>query len=171
MKAIIRTLFAVVVMISITFTLSAQEKKSKKEIRQEQLAQTIELINKGDFKFEATRAFPQGGRSIDLTTNYGFITFKQANAEGDLPYFGRAYTATYGGDGGIKFNGEMLNKKMEVNEKKQKILITFEVRDKDTYQVTMDIGYNGSSSVSITSNNRSHISYQGDIVKVDKKEE
>ena len=170
MKAIIRALFVVVVITSINFTLSAQEKKSKKEVRQEKFDQTIELINKGDFKFEARRAYPQGGRSIDLTTNYGFITIKQEMAEGDLPYFGRAYTATYGGDGGIKFDGEMLNKKSEVNEKRQKVIFTFEIRDKDTYKVTMDIGYNGNASVSITSNNRSHISYQGDIIKIEKEE-
>lgn len=168
MKAIIRTLFVIVVITSINFTLSAQEKKSKKEIKQEKFDQTIELINKGDFKFEAKRAFPQGGRSIDLTTNYGFITLKQTHAEGDLPYFGRAYTASYGGDGGIKFDSEMVDKKIEVNEKKQRVIISFEVRDKDNYKVTMDVGYNGNTSVSITSNNRSHISYQGEIKKIEK---
>jgi len=170
MKAIIRTLFVIVVIISISFTLSAQEKKSKKELKQEKFDQTIELINKGDFIFEARRAYPQGGRSIDLTTNYGFITVKQEAAEGDLPYFGRAYTASYGGDGGIKFDGEMLDKNIEVNQKKQKVIFTFEVRDKDTYKVTMDIGYNGNTSVGITSNNRSHISYQGEIKKTEKEE-
>jgi len=170
MKAIIRTLFVIVVIISMSFTLSAQEKKSKKELKQEKFDQTIELINKGDFIFEARRAYPQGGRSIDLTTNYGFITMKQEAAEGDLPYFGRAYTASYGGDGGIKFDGEMLDKNIEVNQKKQKVILTFEVRDKDNYKVTMDIGYNGNTSVGITSNNRSHISYQGDIKKIEKEE-
>jgi len=170
MKAIIRTLFVIVVISSISFTLSAQEKKSKKEIKQEKFDETFELINKGDFKFEAKRAFPQGGRSIDLTTNYGFISVKQDAAEGDLPYFGRAYTASYGGDGGIKFDGEMLDKKIEVNEKKHRVILSFEVRDKDTYKVTMDIGYNGNTSVSITSNNRSHISYQGEIKKIEKEE-
>jgi len=170
MKAIIRTLFVLLVITNYSFNIEAQEKKSKKEIRQEKFEQTIEMINKGEFKFEARRAFPQGGRSIDLSTNYGFITFKQDNAEGDLPYFGRAYTATYGGDGGIKFDGEMLSQKSDVNEKKQKLIYTFEVRDKDNYKVTMDIGYNGSATVSITSNNRSHISYQGDIIKLVKEE-
>ncbi|MBI9061012.1 MAG: DUF4251 domain-containing protein [Marinilabiliaceae bacterium] len=170
MKAIIRTLFVIVVIISLSFTLSAQEKKSKKELKQEKFDQTMELINKGNFKFEARRAYPQGGRSIDLTTNYGFITVKQEAAEGDLPFFGRAYTASYGGDGGIKFDGEMLDKNIEVNQKKQKVILTFEVRDKDTYKVTMDIGYNGNASVGITSNNRSHINYQGEIKKIEKEE-
>ncbi len=48
---------------------TVQDKKTREEKRQEQYEETVQLIENGNFIFEADRAFPQGGASIDLTTN------------------------------------------------------------------------------------------------------
>ena len=94
------------------------------------------------------------------------------NAESDMPFFGRAFQASYGsGEGGMKFKGEMLEKKMEINEKKKSIEYTFEVRDKDYYKIRMSISYGGSTSVGITSNNRSFINYNGKISEPEEENE
>ncbi|MBK3519057.1 DUF4251 domain-containing protein [Carboxylicivirga marina] len=149
------------------------KKKSKKEKKLEQFAETKKLIDSKDFIFVPDRAFPQGGRSIDLTTNYGFIKIMGSETEGDMPFFGRGYTVPYGGDGGIKFDKtELLNEKIEINEKKMRISYSFEARgENDTFRISMDFSYNGNASVNVISNNRSHISYNGDISKIEKKED
>jgi len=150
----------------------AQKKKSKKEKQQEEFAETLKLVESGSFIFVPDRAFPQGGRSIDLTTNYGFLKIMSKNAEADMPYFGRAFQASYGsGEGGMKFEGEMLEKKMEINEKKKSIVYTFEVRNKDYYRIRMTISYGGIASVGITSNYRSFINYNGKISELEEEKE
>ncbi len=141
----------------------AQNKKNKKEKQQEAYTKTLQLVETGQFIFVPNRAYPQGGQSIDLTTNYGFIKIKADKAESDMPYFGRAYSASYGGEGGMKFIGDMRDKKIKTNEKKKMISYVFEIRDKDTYSVRLEIGYNGNTTANITSNNRSFISYSGEI--------
>jgi hypothetical protein len=170
MKSIIALiLFGIFLGISPQQTI-AQKKKSKQEKRDEAFKETIRLVESEQFIYVPDRAFPQGYRSIDLTSNYGFIKILGDKAEADMPFFGRGFQPNYGGNGGIKFDGEITNKKIELNEKKRMISYSFEVKDKDHFRINMEIGYSGGASVSVTSNNRSHISYQGDIAKLDEKE-
>jgi len=149
------------------------QKKSKKERRMEQFAETQKLVDTKAFTFVPNRAFPQGGRSIDLTTNYGFIKIMNTKTEGDMPFFGRGYNVSYGGDGGIKFKETTIEKeKIEVNKKKMRILYNFEAKGKnDTYRISMDISYSGNASVNVISNNRSAISYNGEISATEDKDE
>ncbi|MCU4176594.1 DUF4251 domain-containing protein [Carboxylicivirga sp. N1Y90] len=170
MKTIISyTIFSLLLLLSSqnAFSQKKQERENKKN---EAFTETKTLVDSAQFIYVPNRAFPQGGQSIDLTTNYGFIKITGDNAEGDLPFFGRGFQSHYGNDGGIKFNGTMENKKVEINEKKRTITFSFEVKDKDHYRVSMEISYNGNTSVNVTSNNRSHISYQGEIDKIEEKE-
>ena len=44
----------------------SQKKKNKKEKQQIEFAETLKLVESGSFIFVPDRAFPQGGRSIDL---------------------------------------------------------------------------------------------------------
>lgn len=151
--------------------LYAQKKKSKKEKRMEQFVETQKLIDNKKFIFVPDRAFPQGGRSIDLTTNYGYIKIMGTETEGDMPFFGRGFSVPYGGDGGIKFDKTTIkNEKLELNEKKMRISYSFEAQGKnDTFRINMDVSYNGNASVNIISNNRSAISYNGDISVLEEK--
>lgn len=138
----------------------AQEKE-----KNEQFQNTVEIVENGNFIFTAQRAFPQGGRSVDLTTNYGFIEISDDTGEARLPFFGRAYSVPYGGNGGIRFSGAIENVELSKDQEKRRIRYSFEVRDRDYFRVNMDISRNGNTSVTITSNNRSQISYQGTIDK------
>jgi hypothetical protein len=149
------------------FNLPTQAQKSKKEAREEarnkQFQETLAMVEAGAFRFDAKRAHPQGYRSVDLTTNPGFLKISNDSVQADLPFFGRGYTAHYGNESGMKFKGTIENKKVDVNEKKRRIRYSFTVRDKDNYQVTLEIHYGGSSSLNISSNNKSSISYDGDV--------
>ncbi|WP_430815004.1 DUF4251 domain-containing protein [Carboxylicivirga sp. RSCT41] len=147
----------------------SKKKKNKKERRMEQFVETQKLVDSKAFIFVPDRAFPQGGRSIDLTTNYGFIKVMNTETEGDMPFFGRGFSVPYGGDGGIKFDKTAIkDEKLEINEKKMRISYSFEAAgENDTFRISMDISYSGSASVTVISNNRSSISYNGEISELE----
>ncbi|MCZ4694659.1 DUF4251 domain-containing protein [Ancylomarina euxinus] len=145
----------------------AQNKKERKAKRQKAYIECLQLIEGGEFKFEAEKAYPQGGSSIDLTTNYGFIKISENKSLGDLPFFGRAYRVDYGADGGINFEGDILNEKLTRNDKKMKLTYTFEVKDKETYTVIMEVFSKQSASTIIRTDSKAHISYSGQISELE----
>ncbi|MGF1587011.1 MAG: DUF4251 domain-containing protein [Bacteroidales bacterium] len=147
----------------LTGLLTSAASPDRKESRQEQYNNIVELIENGDFIFKARRAYPQTGSPIDLTTNPGLIEISEKTGEARLPFFGRAYNIPYGGRGGITFSGELKNVEVSENPDRMRVSYSFEVRDREYYQVNMNIGYNGDASVIIMSNNRAQISYHGHV--------
>jgi hypothetical protein len=151
----------------------AQE-KTKKQIKEEQKIekqkQIEALLNSKTFVFNATRALPQGGKSINLTSSYD-VKFSPDLVESNLPYYGRAYSGVgYGGDAGMKFEGKP--EEFTVTKGKKNYSINGVVKgNNDTYRLSLTVSFEGSGSLSITSNNRSFISYNGDITAPEKKEE
>jgi hypothetical protein len=152
------------------------QEKTKKELKEERKIekqkQTEALVNSKEFIFSARTAMPQGGRSIDLTTNPGFVKFHPDLIESDMPYFGRVTgSAAYGGrDGGMKFKGKPEG--YTVTAKKKGYQVNAEVKgENDTYRLSLSVSSEGSSSLSITSNNRSVISYNGEISAPEKPKE
>ncbi|WP_433832492.1 DUF4251 domain-containing protein [Flavobacterium anhuiense] len=147
----------------VSFSVYAQE-KSKKELKQErELKKQNEikaLVDSQNFVFEAQKATPQGGRLLQLDYNTYFLKFKTDSTTCDLPFFGRAYSVGYNGDGGIKFEGKPENIKVEA--KKNNTILRATVRGKsDVYDLLFSIFYNGSATLSINSNNRAPINYDG----------
>lgn len=147
------------------FSVSAQE-KTKKELKQErELKKQNEikaLIDSQNFVFEAQKATPQGGRLLQLDYNTYFLKFKADSTTCDLPFFGRAYNVGYNGDGGIKFEGKPENVKVET--KKNNTILKATVKGKsDVYDLLFSIYYNGSTTLSVSSNNRAPINYDGII--------
>ncbi|TAJ14405.1 DUF4251 domain-containing protein [Marinilabiliaceae bacterium JC017] len=171
MKSMLNSILVMVLLLVTIGNVKGQKKKSKKEIRAEKFIETQKILDEGMFEFDVERAFPQGGRSIDLTNNPGFVRVKDGNAEGDLPFFGRAYRVDYGGDAGINFEGKVEELKSVKNDKKQRVTYSFKVKDKDVYNITMEVGYDGSGSLSVTSNDRSFISYHGKVSEIINEEE
>ena len=104
----------------LNLALYAQEKTSK-EIKAEQTLKKqkeIEaLIDSKKFDFEAEKVTPQGGRLIFIDYNTYFLKFNPEKTTCDLPFFGRAFSVPYGGDGGMKFEGVPENIKVEKKEK------------------------------------------------------
>ncbi|MBO9583884.1 MAG: DUF4251 domain-containing protein [Flavobacterium sp.] len=149
----------------VSFSVSAQE-KSKKELKQERELQKQNeiktLIDSQNFVFEAQKATPQGGRLIQLDYNTYFLKFKADSTTCDLPFFGRGYNVAYNGDGGIKFEGKPENVRIET--KKNNTILKATVRGKsDVYDLLFSIFYNGNTTLSVSSNNRGPISYDGII--------
>lgn len=148
-----------------SFQLFAQE-KTKKELKAErelQKQKEIEaLIDSKNFVFEAQKASPQGGRLLNLDYNTYFLKFNEEKTTCDLPFFGRAFNVAYGGDGGIKFEGVPENIKIEKKKKSYNVKATVKGKD-DVYTLYFNVFFDGGTSLSISSNNRASISYDGEI--------
>jgi hypothetical protein len=159
--------FLMVLMFLILTSAFSQE-KSKKEIKEEEKLQKqmqIEtLVNSKEFVFVARYAIPSGGRQVNLTSNPNYVKFHPELLDGYMPYFGKAYSGIgYGGDSGIKFKDKP--ETFTVEKKKKNFQIDAEVKgENDTYRLSLSVTFEGSTSLSIISNNRSFISYQGEIM-------
>jgi hypothetical protein len=82
-----------------------------------------------------------------------------------MPFFGRAYAgAGYGGDGGLKFKEKPGTFTIEKNKKEYTVTAVVK-GDNDTYKISLSVGFEGNARLTINSNNRSSISYNGNISK------
>lgn len=122
------------------------------------------LIESGSFQFTVRTATPTGGKTRQITSIYT-LEAKEGSYEAYLPFFGRAYSAAYGGgNGGIEFKGEPENLKLARNEKRSTISLSFDMKDEnDLYKVSLEIGSSGYGSLGINSRNRASISYYGQV--------
>jgi hypothetical protein len=141
------------------------QKKSKKELKAERQEakqkQVDSLMNSKIFVFEAQKLTPLGGRLIILDHATYYLKFNPAKTTCDLPFFGRGYNLPYGGgDGGIKFEG--VPEKITVQKKQRNYLVKATVKGKDdVYDLIFNVFFDGGATLSITSNNRGAISYDG----------
>jgi hypothetical protein len=178
MKTKLNNALAVILMLLFTafsLTNTIAQDKSKKQLKEEQKLEKqkqIELlVNSKEFVFTTSRVMPQGGRNIDLTSDYS-AEFHPEVIKADLPFFGRAFSGVgYGGsDAGIKFEGKPTVYSIE--KKKKNYIIKADVRgDRDSYSIILLVYFEGSATLSINSNNRSSISYDGDIKEFKKNDE
>src|SRR5690606_29028073 len=108
MKNLINYFTSSLLLIFISLTTFSQEKGDKLK----------ELINKQHYIFNVTSATSQGGRTIQLTSEYELIVSKDSIIS-FLPFFGRAFSAPYNPtDGGIKFTSKDFNYSSTINKKK-----------------------------------------------------
>lgn len=150
----------------------SSKKEEKEKLKDEQYQEVLELIKSGNIEFTARKANTQRGRPINLTTNANFTRIKGKNASADMPYFGRAFSAGYSNsDGGINFDGPMESYDVKNNDKKRRVTIKFKVRGPDdTYSCTLTISSMEMASLSVASNKRQVINYNG-LVRVGPTEE
>jgi hypothetical protein len=138
-----------------------KEKRAAKEAKK--IEQTKALLESKDYVFSATQVIPTSMRTLNLDGSFDM------KIEGDevicyLPFYGRAYSAAYGGgEGPFDFTLPIENYTLE-NEKKGAYLVKFDVKNKnDNINFTLNIGSTGSASLIVTSTNRESINFYGDI--------
>jgi len=154
-----------VIICFLSFPVFGQE-KTKKELKAERALQKqkeIEaLLNSNSFIFEAQRLTPRGGRLIILDNNTYFLKFNSEITTCDLPFFGRGYNVGYGSEGGIKFEGKP--EKIKLEKKKNSYNFKASVKGKDDYyDLIFSVFFDGSATLSVNSNNRASIFYDGEI--------
>ena len=139
------------------FTGTAQKDADAKEVA------IKNIVDSQRYVFYAQYANPQGGRQRNLTTEYTFRVSKDTIIS-DLPYFGRAYSATYGSaEGGISFTSTDFDYKI-APRKKGGWDIAIKPKDiQGGQEMTMTIFTNGTASLQATSNIRQPISFNGYI--------
>lgn len=134
----------------------------RKERKLQKEKEMIQLIDSGHFRFVPNSAKSSLG-NFNLSANYELV-FDSLNIKAYLPYFGRAYSVPYGGEGGVKFdlNTEKLDKKW--NKTKKMFIITSEVSDsQDSYSLYLTASPSGYADLKINLRNRQMISYYGNI--------
>lgn len=136
-------------------------------------------ITNKEFNYNATRAFPMNGdvinvlnslpntsssRILNLDPGYGFNLKKDILSVG-LPYFGRAYNAVPGdaNNGGVRFESKVFDIKKSSTKKGNTLLIITPRDTKENYVFNLEIFKNGSAFLSVQSNNRQPISFDGNI--------
>lgn len=147
-------------------SLFAQE-KSKKQQREERTLekqkQTEEMINAKEFVFIGRTAIPNGFKTMDLTTNTNYVKFHPDLIESYMPFFGKAYSGIgYGGDNGLKFTGKPEDYTFVKGKKNYQINANVKGIN-DIFKLSLSVGFEGSATLSIICNNRSPISYNGEI--------
>jgi hypothetical protein len=88
-----------------------------------------------------------------------------------MPFYGRAYSGVgYGGDEVLKFTGKPENFTIIKGKKNYQVNAT-DKGEKDNNNLSLSVSFEGSTSLTITSNNRSSISYSGETKASEKLEE
>lgn len=152
-----------------------EEAKTRKQKRQEkkeaEFREIEKLIDSKLYMFDAQKANSSGGKQIDLTTHTAELIISNDSVDSYLPFFGRAYNASYGGgaDSGIKFETTLEDYKVDKNSDKLIISITFSAKgSNDNYNCSLSVTSSGAATLSVTSNNRAQISYYGMVVPIKK---
>ncbi len=142
-----------------------EQKESQNEIRMQQIEM---ILNSGQFIFKAGYAVPMGGRPIDMSTNPGYVIFNKDKMDGNLPFFGSA-TAGIGlsGDLAIRFNNKPQSFTTRKMKKSYEVGATVRGRN-GVYNLSLNIPFDGPSTLTVSSNDRGTISYNGQIYRMDK---
>lgn len=136
-------------------------------------------ITRKEFNFNATSAYPTSGdvigvmnampgamasRMLRLDPGYGF-NLKKDLLSVYLPYFGRAYTANPGDatSGGLRFESKDFTVKPSTTKKGNTLFIITPNDQRANFVFNLEIFKNGSAFLSINSNDRQPISFDGNI--------
>ncbi|HEU4552412.1 MAG TPA: DUF4251 domain-containing protein [Chitinophaga sp.] len=153
MKKLLNGTLCLLIAISCTGRLQAQDKKDKIK----------ELVSAQSYTFKAQTALPMSGRVRQLTSEYELKVAKDS-VIAYLPYFGRAYTAPLDPTkGGIQFTSHKFGYTVN-NGKKGGWTISIKPSDaEDVRQMTLLLSEDGYGTLQVTSNNRQPITFNGYI--------
>ncbi|MDP2687007.1 MAG: DUF4251 domain-containing protein [Aequorivita sp.] len=124
------------------------------------------LLNSKSFEFIANTAIPLSGPTKNLVGSNYSITFSPEMVISNMPFYGRAYSGMImGRDKGMRFKGVPENFTL-INSKNGYEVTTSVKGENDTYVISISTGNSGFATLSISSNDRGTISYQGEIISI-----
>lgn len=141
----------------------AQEKSVKAQGSNEtiNMSSIEELLNSKTFEFIANTAYPASGTPKNLVGSSYSVSFSPEMIISNLPFYGRGYSGmAMGRDKGMRFQGKP--EKFSIEKKKEYEVKTI-VNDGDTFEISLSVSDSGYATLTISSNNRGTISYQGEI--------
>lgn len=144
----------------------AQNKRAQK--KQQKIDAVKKMMDNQNYVFMAQFANPMGFRTINLNYSYNVIVSKDS-INSYLPYYGRAYVAPYNptdpSETGIQFKSKQFDYQAN-NSKKSGWEITIVPHDiKETRKFIFNISDEGYATLSVTSNDRQSISFNGYITE------
>lgn len=145
---------------------SAQEKSIKANTNQKiaEDGRVASLLNSKTFEFIATTVYPLSGSPKNIAGSGYSVRFSPEMIISNLPFFGRAYSAAaMRKDRGMRFQGKPEIFKIEKNKEYQ---INTLLKDGDTYELSLSVSNSGYARLTINTNDRGTISYQGEIVNI-----
>ena len=138
---------------------SAEERAARAA---EQAAKVTKALEARDYKIAVNRMYPMKGSSRSVSYGYS-VEVRNDSLISYLPYFGGAYNVPYGGGKGLNFSeriGSYRESQKNKGERQIEINVT---NEEDTYIYLIKIFSNGNSSIDVTSRQRDHISYSGEL--------
>lgn len=138
---------------------SAEERAARAA---EQAAKVTKALEARDYKIAVNRMYPMKGSSRSVSYGYS-VEVRNDSLISYLPYFGGAYNVPYGGGKGLNFSeriGSYRESQKNNGERQIEINVT---NEEDTYIYLIKVFCNGNSSIDVTSRQRDHISYSGEL--------
>ncbi len=151
-----------------------------------------EIINGQEFRIESSWARAQAGNGVNaiannnlqqvgssgnrfnLVGNFNYLEMRGETVAAYLPYFGERQFGNghYAGSQTIEFDGVPRELTIEKNEKKKRYEIRFEIdQDTETFQVHIELYESLKSKITVNSNQRFIIRYDGKVSEIPEKEE
>ena len=156
-------IFISVILFLVLCGFQPNDRKAKKFQKEKEM---IQLIDSGQFRFVALSARSSLGNFNNLGSNYDLV-FDSLNVKAYLPYYGRAYSVNFGGDGGVKFDLKANKIEKKWNKRKKMFTISTEVSNsQDSYSIYLTASPSGYGDLKINFRNRQMISYYGRLERI-----
>lgn len=161
-------ILSVILLGILLITVSGFQPGERKLRKLQKEREMLELLESGEFRFVARSARSSLGNFNNLSSNYDLV-FDSLNIKAFLPYYGRAFSAPYNNEGGVKFDLKADKIEKHWDKKKKRYMVATEVSDtRDSYSIHMAASLSGYADVQINFRNRELISYYGTIERVKK---
>jgi hypothetical protein len=166
-KMKMRILISLIILL-LPICLSFSQDKTRTEFRRERQLEiqkkTEAIINSKEFIFvPRTVLAPVMRRPVNISLSEYHIKFQPDLIDSYMPFYGSAdFVVGYSSDSGLIFSGKP--DKFTIEKKKNFFLVNVVVKGvTDEFTISLSIVPDRGASLSISSNNRSTISYQGVI--------
>lgn len=145
--------------------------RREKEI-QEGYAGIKEMVHSGLYEFTATRAYPAGYSSVDISGTNNYLTVRYYDVQAFMPFFGVRHMADPQRQSGISINDRMEDLMIEESDGRHRVMVNFTAMgESDKYRITLDIGPDSYARLTVVSSKTSTISYHGRVSPVEPEEE
>ncbi|MFK5983217.1 MAG: DUF4251 domain-containing protein [Flavobacteriaceae bacterium] len=170
-----KALVLLFVSVLISNQLIAQTKEEKKTLKKEQKMQKAneeynlmkELINSKAYVFDATWISTSRGRRINIAGGSNTITIAKDSTKAALQFFGEVTSVSFNGGEGVEFDNVINNYQVKFDDSKRRIHVYYKVKNKnEIYDIHLSINKTGYSYVDVYSNNKSSVTYDGNVTAI-----
>ena len=167
MKKTIILLFVLALFSTQITAQTKEEKKEQKELKaQKEYDAMKELVDSKSFEFTADWISTSGSR-ISIASGSNTITISQDSTIGAMQYFGTVTSIGFSGSEGVRFDNIMKNYKVNFNDRKKKISVSYSVKNKsENYNINLSIYNSGKTYADVYSNSKSSVTYDGNVIAV-----